>query len=208
MLIDFQNVTDGTNQVSNASQPFEGQNDYIAPYSKQEHPAQEAGRKRGYQSQETGIQVVCSFQIIFAPKYLLKPFTLLVHRYCAPISQKGKLHVGQHCCSARICFRVPYKIHGCCFSAFQFWYDPIWQRFLQWRCSGLIIGQAHSSQHRSLIWLGTKGGQFFQFTSSWEGQFKCISWLVLLRVYLDFDAFFELQDRESGMSEGIYELSD
>ncbi|PWA60367.1 NAC domain containing protein 2 [Artemisia annua] len=54
-FLNLENVTDGTNQVSDASQQFEGQNDYIAPYSKQEHPAQEAGRKRGYQSQETDI---------------------------------------------------------------------------------------------------------------------------------------------------------
>ncbi|GJR72946.1 NAC domain-containing protein 53-like protein [Tanacetum coccineum] len=54
-FLNLENVTNGTCQVSDASQSFEGQNDYIAPYSKQEHPAQDAGRKRGYPAQETDI---------------------------------------------------------------------------------------------------------------------------------------------------------
>nr|GEU31150.1 NAC domain-containing protein 78-like [Tanacetum cinerariifolium] len=54
-FLNLEDVTNGTYQVSDASQSFEGQNDYIAPYSKQEHPAQDAGRKRGYPAQETDI---------------------------------------------------------------------------------------------------------------------------------------------------------
>lgn len=51
--LNLENVTAGTYRVSDASQSFDGQRDYIAPYLKQEHPAQEAGGKRGHPAQET-----------------------------------------------------------------------------------------------------------------------------------------------------------